>query len=230
MNCEIRNLNKTIASKKILSDVSLTIPSGQIIGLIGPNGAGKSSLLKCIMDLYIADMGSEILFDGQTMEPALFDRIAYMPEKTSLDLSLTPAQTFRFFETFYPGFDPARADELMEIMNLDPEQKIRTMSKGMQEKLQLVLLFARQADLYILDEPLGGVDPAAREQILDTILSIYRPESTLLISTHMIGEIERICDRAIALKDGQVLFDEDVELLREKSGQSLLQHYLEALL
>lgn len=230
MKCEIAHLRKTIQNRTILDDISLVLPPGQIIGLIGPNGAGKSTLLKCIMDLYTPDSDSKILFDGAPRSLNTFEKIAYLPEKTFLDLSSTPQKIFRFFETFYASFDRNRASELMKIMDLDEKQVVRTMSKGMQEKLQLVLLFARNAELYILDEPLGGVDPSAREHILDAILEMYSPASTLLISTHMISEIERILDRAIALKDGRVLFDENVEQLRERSGKSLLSSYLEALL
>ncbi len=229
MELNVRHLSKSYGNRPVLQDVSFTLESGQITGLLGPNGAGKSTLIKCINDLLVYEQG-EISADGKKRDPSDHLRISCLPEKTYLDLNANGKETLRFFEKFYPDFDRKKACRLMEAMDLDLNQPIKSMSKGMQEKQQLILVLSRKAELYILDEPIGGVDPVARQKILDLILEHSSPEASILISTHMIGEIERILDRALILRHGKIVLDEDADTLRQKQGKSLEQIFVETLL
>ncbi|WP_230268418.1 ABC transporter ATP-binding protein [Allobaculum fili] len=229
MELNVRHLSKSYGNRPVLQNVSFTLEPGQITGLLGPNGAGKSTLIKCINDLLVYEQG-EISADGKKLDPSDHLRISYLPEKTYLDLNANGKETLRFFEKFYPDFDRKKACRLMEAMDLDLNQPIKSMSKGMQEKQQLILVLSRKAELYILDEPIGGVDPVARQKILDLILEHSSPEASILISTHMIGEIERILDRALILRHGKIVLDEDADTLRQKQGKSLEQIFVETLL
>lgn len=228
MRMQIVNLNKSYGTKDILHDINLELPAGQIVGLLGPNGAGKSTLIKCINDLL--EFSGDVLIDEKPFTAQDHAKIAYLPEKTYLDPQSTARRTLRFFKSFYPDFDEEKALKLIEKMELDPDQRIKTMSKGMQEKLQLILVLCRNAELYIFDEPIGGVDPAAREKILDLILDNFNENATYLISTHMISEIERILERAIVLRHGRIVMDENVEDIRLRTGKSLQTVFVEALL
>ena len=211
---------KRYGARTVLNGLDLTVRPGRIVGLLGKNGAGKSTLFKLMNDLLTPD-GGEILFCGEPVGEKSKARISYLPERTYLDRDMKISRVYRFFEDFYRDFDRARAEKMLRDLDLDPEMRIRKMSKGMQEKLQLILVMSRDADLYLLDEPLGGVDPSTRETILDTILTNFRDGASLVISTHMIAEVERILDEVIILKDGAVALQGDADELRQKENASI---------
>lgn len=215
-----QNLTKKFGKKTILSDINLEIPHGKIIGLLGRNGAGKSTLIKLINDLLTPTSG-EIIIDDGPIGIHSKEIIAYLPERTYLDKKLTVEQTINFFAEFYQNFDSEKAKKLVKELNLSLDQKISKMSKGMQEKLQLILVMSRKAKLYILDEPLGGVDPATRDYILDTILSNFHDGASVIISTHLIADIERILDEVIFIDNGKIVLTESADKLRRKHNASI---------
>ena len=217
---EIKNLNKQFDNKKILTDINLTIPRGKIIGLLGKNGAGKSTLIKLINDLLTKTSG-EILVNGKEVGVESKKVISYLPERTYLNKQMRVSEVIDFFEDFYDNFDAKKAKRLLKDLDLDINQKLSKMSKGMQEKVQLVLVMSRDAELYILDEPLGGVDPATRDYILDTILSNFSENASVIISTHLISDIERILDEVIFIDKGKVVLQSDADKLRNKEKSSI---------
>ena len=217
---EFRNVNKSFGDKKILKNINLVIPRGKIIGLLGKNGTGKSTLIKLIYDLLSVDSG-EILINGKTVGVESKKIISYLPERTYLDKSMTVENVIKYFEEFYDNFDSNKARKLLKDLKLDTNLKLSKMSKGMQEKVQLVLVMSRKADLYILDEPLGGVDPATRDYILDTILSNFNEGASVIISTHLISDIERILDEVIFINDGEIILSSDSDELRKKEKGSI---------
>ena len=217
---EIRNLNKSFDNKKILDDINLKVSKGKIIGLLGKNGAGKTTLIKIINDLLTADSG-EVLFKGKKIGVYSKEHIAYLPERTYLDKSMKISDVINYFEEFYKNFDKKRAYKLLDSLNLNPDSRIVKMSKGMQEKLQLILVMSRDADLYILDEPIGGVDPATRDYILDTILSNFKEGASIIISTHLISDIERILDEVIFIDKGKIVLSSSADDLRTKEKSSI---------
>ena len=217
---EVKHLTKTFDGKKILDDVNLVIPEGKIIGLLGKNGAGKSTLIKSINDLLTIDEG-EILFKGKKLGVYSKENISYLPERTYLDKSMKVSEIIDYFSEFYKDFDKERAYRLLKDLKLDSEKRIIKMSKGMQEKLQLILVMSRDADLYILDEPLSGVDPATRDYILDTILSNFSEGASVIISTHLISDIERILDEIVFIDKGRVVLQSDADKLRTKENASI---------
>ena len=217
---ECKSLCKSFDDKKILDDINLKIPKGKIIGLLGKNGAGKSTLIKLINDLLTPTSG-EILFNGEKIGVNSKKHISYLPERTYLDKEMKIRDVFKFFTDFYKDFNLSKAEKLLKDLNLNKEQKISKMSKGMQEKLQLVLVMSREAELYILDEPLGGVDPATRDYILDTILSNFKEGSSVIISTHLIADIERILDEVIFIDNGKIILTSSADELRNKEKKSI---------
>ncbi len=217
---ECKNLSKEFDKEKVLDDINLKITNGKIIGLLGKNGAGKSTLLKLINDLLTPTTG-EILFKGEKIGVNSKKHISYLPEKTYLDREMKITEVLKMFTVFYKDFNLEKAEKLLKDLKLDKEQKISKMSKGMQEKLQLVLVMSRDADLYILDEPLGGVDPATRDYILDTIISNFKEGSSVIISTHLISDIERILDEVIFIDNGKIILTSSADELRNKEGKSV---------
>lgn len=217
---ECKHLCKEFDNKIILDNVNLKIPKGKIIGLLGKNGAGKSTFIKLINDLLVPTSG-EILVNGEKIGIKSKEIISYLPERTYLDKEMKISQVLTFFSEFYGNFNKDRAIKLLNDLNLEIGQKISKMSKGMQEKLQLVLVMSRDADLYILDEPLGGVDPATRDYILDTILSNFKDGSSVIISTHLIADIERILDEVIFIDNGKIILTSSADDLRSKEGKSI---------
>ena len=217
---ECNHLTKVFGNHTVLDDVSFTLPRGRIIGLLGQNGAGKTTLIKLINDLLTPTRG-EILFDGAPIGVDSKRRIAYLPERTYLDKSMTVERVLTFFSEFYDNFDEAKARELLKDLDLSPQSRIAAMSKGMQEKLQLILVMSRNADLYILDEPMGGVDPATRDYILDTILQNFAENASVLLSTHLIADIERILDDVIFLHKGKIIETDAADALRAREGCSV---------
>lgn len=217
---ECKNVNKSFGSKKILKNVNLTIPRGKIIGLLGKNGTGKSTLIKLINDLLTLDSG-EILVNDKKIGVESKKIISYLPERTYLDKSMTVEETIKYFADFYEDFDSKKSKKLLKDLDLDINQKLSKMSKGMQEKVQLILVMSRSAELYILDEPLGGVDPATRDYILDTILSNFNEGASVIISTHLISDIERILDEVIFMDKGKIILQSNSDELRTKENSSI---------
>ena len=217
---EVKHLTKTFDNKKILDDVNLVITKGKIVGLLGKNGAGKSTLIKSINDLLTIDEG-EILFKGKKIGVYSKEHISYLPERTYLDKGMKASEVINYFSNFYKDFDRERAYRLLEDLKLDSEKRIIKMSKGMQEKLQLILVMSRDADLYILDEPLSGVDPATRDYILDTILSNFKEGSSIIISTHLITDIERVLDEVVFIDEGKIVLNSSADELRNKEKSSI---------
>ena len=216
---ECKNLCKSYGDKKILKDVNLKIPKGKIIGLLGKNGTGKTTLIKLINDLLTPTSG-EVLINGKRPGVESKKIISYLPEKTYLDREMKVRDAIKYFEEFYDNFDSKRAIKLLKDLDLDINIKIGKMSKGMQEKLQLILVMSRNASLYILDEPLGGVDPATRDYILDTILSNFSEGASVIISTHLISDIERILDEVIFIDKGKIVLTSSTDELRKKEKAS----------
>ena len=217
---ECKNLSKSFDNKKILKDVNLIIPRGKIVGFLGKNGQGKTTLIKLINDLLIPTSG-EILIEGKHPGVESKKIISYLPERTYLDKEMKIIDTLNYFDEFYDNFNIEKAKKLIKDLDLDINQKISKMSKGMQEKLQLILVMSRDADLYILDEPLGGVDPATRDYILDTILSNFKEGSSVIISTHLISDIERILDEVIFIDRGKIILTAPADELRKKEKSSI---------
>ena len=214
------NLCKEFDNKKILKDVNLTIPKGKIIGLLGKNGMGKTTFLKLINALLTPTSG-EVLINGEKPNINSKKVISYLPERTYLDKSMKVSQIITFFDEFYDNFNKEKAIKLLKDLDLDINSKVRKMSKGMQEKLQLILVMSREAELYILDEPLGGVDPATRDYILDTILSNFNEGASVIISTHIISDIERILDDVIFIDKGEIVLTSSADELRKKENASI---------
>ena len=217
---EINNLNKSFDNKEILKDINLSIQNGKIIGLLGKNGVGKTTLIKLINDLLTPTSG-EILIKGQKVGVETKKVISYLPERTYLNKQMKVSEVISYFEDFYDNFDSKKAKKLLKDLDLDINQKLAKMSKGMQEKVQLVLVMSRNADLYVLDEPLGGVDPATRDYILDTILSNFNENASVIISTHLISDIEKILDEVIFIDKGKIVLQSDADKLRNKENASI---------
>ena len=216
----IKDLSKKYDKKTVLSDVDLNVGGGKIIGLLGKNGAGKTTLIKLINDLLTPTKG-EILVNGKKVGVESKKIISYLPERTYLNKQMKVSEVVEFFSDFYDNFDAKKAKKLLKDLDLDINQKLSKMSKGMQEKVQLVLVMSRNADLYILDEPLGGVDPATRDYILDTILSNFNENASVIISTHLISDIERILDEVIFIDKGKIILHDDADKLRNKEKSSI---------
>lgn len=214
---ECKNLCKSYDEKQVLKDVNLKIPKGKIIGLLGKNGTGKTTLIN---DLLTPTSG-EILINGKKPGVESKKIISYLPEKTYIDREMKVKDAIKYFEEFYDNFDSEKAKKLLKDLDLDVNSKISKMSKGMQEKLQLILVMSRNAELYILDEPLGGVDPATRDYILDTILSNFSEGASVIISTHLIADIERILDEVIFIDKGQIIVTSSADELRNKENASI---------
>ena len=214
------NLCKEFDNKQILNNINLIIPKGKIVGLLGKNGSGKTTLIKLINDLLTPTSG-EVLINGE--KPSIKSKkvISYLPERTYLDKSMKVSQIITFFDEFYDNFDKEKAIKLLKDLDLDINSKVSKMSKAMQEKLQLILVMSREAELYILDEPLGGVDPATRDYILDTILSNFSEGASVIISTHLISDIERILDEVIFINKGKIVLTSSADELRKKENASI---------
>ena len=217
---ECKQVCKEFDGIQILKNINLTIPKGRIIGLLGKNGAGKSTLIKLINDLLIPTSG-DVLINGEKPGVKSKEIISYLPERTYLDKDMTIKQIIKYFEEFYNNFDSEKAKKLLKDLDLDINKRITKMSKGMQEKLQLILVMSRKAELYILDEPLGGVDPATRDYILDTILSNFSDGASVIISTHLISDIERVLDDVIFMNKGEIILTSSADELRSKENSSV---------
>lgn len=217
---KVKNLNKSFDGKKIIDDVSFSVERGLIVGLLGKNGSGKTTVIKMINDLLTIDSG-EILIGGEKIGVKTKQKVSYLPERSYLDTSKKIHQIFDYFEDFYADFDRKKAEKMIAELELSPDMKISKMSKGMREKISLALVMSRNADLYILDEPLGGVDPVTRDRILKTILSNFGENSSLIITTHLISDVEKILDKVIFIDGGKIVLEEGADKLRESENASI---------
>jgi ABC-2 type transport system ATP-binding protein len=215
-----QGLTKKYGATLALDNVNLCLPSGKIIGLLGPNGSGKTTLIKLINGLLTPTAG-QVTIDGDAPGPVTKAKVAYLPDNSYLNTWMTVRQIVSYFNDFYADFNPAAAYEMLGRLGISPDQRLKTLSKGNKEKVCLILVMSRQAKLYVLDEPIAGVDPAARDYVLSTIISNYNPEATVLISTHLIADIEQVLDEVVFIRNGQVVLHETVDAIREQHGKSV---------
>lgn len=217
---ECKSLTKKFSNITALSNVNLTLERGRIIGLLGPNGSGKTTLIKLINGLLVPNEGT-LLINGTAPGVETKKIVSYLPEKTYLPEWMRVSEAIEFFQDFYEDFEKKKAYEMLDHLHLDPSRRLKALSKGTKEKVQLILVMSRKADLYCLDEPIGGVDPAARDYILNTIISNYNENATVLISTHLIADIEKVLDEVIFIKEGFVTLQASVDDIRSQEGKSV---------
>lgn len=217
---ECKQLTKKYGYKIALDHVDLQLEPGKVIGLLGPNGSGKTTLIKLINGLLTPTSGS-IEINGTVPGPSTKKVVSYLPERTYLNDWMTAKEIIDFFTDFYEDFRPAKAYDMLASLNISPNDKLKTLSKGTKEKVQLILVMSRNADLYVLDEPIAGVDPAARDYILNTIIANYNPNSTILLSTHLISDIENILDEVVFIKNGHITMHSSVDDIRMQNGKSV---------
>ena len=222
----IRNLSKKYGKHTALKDVSLDIPRGRIIGLLGPNGSGKTTLIKLMNGLLTPGKG-QILIDGTLPGVETKACVSYLPERTYLPPAIRVKQLLSYFTDFYADFDRQKALAMLSSLQISPDASLKTLSKGTKEKVQLIMVMSRKAQLYILDEPIAGVDPAARDYILKTIIQDYSEDASILLSTHLISDIEPILDDVIFLKDGEITLTSSVEDIRNTYGKSVDAYFRE---
>ena len=217
---ECRGLTKSYGRKTALSGVDLTMSRGKIVGLLGPNGSGKTTLIKLACGLLTPTAG-QILVEGK--EPGVESRLAisYLPDKNYLNDWMKVSDLVDYFKDFYSNFDPRRAYDMLSKLNIDPDLRLKTLSKGTKEKVQLILVMSRDAQLYLLDEPIGGVDPATRDYILNTIISNYNSQATIIISTHLIADIEKVLDEVVFISEGRIVLSSSVDEIRAENGKSV---------
>ena len=219
-------LVKNYGGTRALDGLELELPQGKIVGLLGPNGSGKTTFLKIAAGLLTPSAG-EVTVCDRKIGPETKAVVSYLPDKTYLNRQQRICEILDFFQDFYADFDRARAEKMLQALAIDTNAKLKTLSKGSKEKVQLILAMSRAAKLYLLDEPIGGVDPAARDYILSTILNNYSRDATVILSTHLIGDIEPILDEAVFLKDGRVFAHRNAEELRETEGMSVDAYFRE---
>ena len=217
---ELKNVSKYYGDIAAVDNISLTIKDGVVMGLLGTNGAGKSTLLRSMAGILKPEHG-EILINGMVPGPETKAKVSYLPDNNYLSNWMNITQMIDFYGDFYSDFNKDKAYGMLASLGLDPKQKFKTMSKGMKEKVQLVLVMSREAELYCLDEPIAGVDPAARDYILRTIISNYAEGATVLISTHLIADVEKVLDEVVFIRDGEIVRHASVEELRETYDRSV---------
>ena len=215
-----KELTKRYGSTRALNGLSLELPQGKIVGLLGPNGSGKTTFLKLAAGLLTPTTGT-VQVCGQPVGPGTKAMVSYLPDRSYLNKNQRIREILDFFQDFYADFDRARAEKMLQALAIDTNAKLKTLSKGNQEKVQLALVMSRRAKVYLLDEPIGGVDPAARDYILNTIITNYEPDATVLISTHLIADVERVLDEFVFLYEGRVLRQGSTDEVREETGKSL---------
>lgn len=218
---QLTQLTKCYAGNQpALDNLTLSLPQGRIIGLLGPNGSGKTTLLKLCAGLLTPTSGS-IAICGQPVSPATKAIVSYLPDRTYFDGKQTVQEQLNMFQDFYADFDRDRAEKMLESLDLSPASRFGSLSKGNKEKVQLILVMSRRARLYLLDEPIGGVDPAARDYILNTIIHNYEPTATVVISTHLIADVEQVLDEFVFLFQGRCIRSGSVDQVREEEGKTL---------
>ena len=223
---QCKDLSKTYGRTQALEGVNLSIAPGRIVGLLGPNGSGKTTLIKLANGL-LTPSGGSLSVCGEEVGKNSRALVSYLPERTSVPLWMTAEQLLDFYGDFYPDFRRDAAEEMLSALGIAPKQRIRQMSKGTREKVQLIVTMSRRARLYLLDEPIGGVDPATRDYILSTIITNYDPDAAVVISTHLIADVERVLDDVIFLNQGRVVLQSSVDEIREREGKSVDQLFRE---
>ena len=223
---ECKNLCKRYGSVQALDDVSFTVEPGRVVGLLGPNGSGKTTLIKLANGL-LTPTGGELLINGQKPGKTTRAQVSYLPDRPCLPEWMSAEKLLNMFSDFYADFQPDKAREMLEKLGIDPKQKIKQMSKGTREKVQLILVMSRKAELYLLDEPIGGVDPATRDYILETIIRNYNPSASVVISTHLIADVEQVLDDVIFINHGQIVLKSSVDDIREQQGKSVDAYFRE---
>ena len=217
---EISNLTKKFGDLTALDDVTVSLEQGQIVGLLGPNGSGKTTLIKILNGLLQPTSGS-VTINGSAPGVETKKVVAYLPDRNALPEYMTASQLMDIYEDFFEDFDRLKAEAMVDDLGIDRKQTMKKMSKGTKEKLQLCLVMARQAEVYLLDEPIGGVDPATRDYILRTIISNYNENAVVLISTHLIADVESVLDDVVFIKDGRVVLHKAADEIREEKGESV---------
>ncbi len=223
---EINGLSKSYGKKSALENIDLKIERGRIIGLLGPNGSGKTTLIKLINGLLTPNSGA-ITVDGSPIGEKSRLAVSYLPDKTYLPDWMKVNNVLKMFSEFYENFDMAKAEDMLRKLGINGDERLKALSKGTKEKVQLILVMCRNAKLYLLDEPIGGVDPAARDYILNTIITTYNPDASVVISTHLISDIEKVLDEAIFINNGQIVLHDTVDNIREKEGKSVDGYFRE---
>ena len=217
---ECKQLSKSYGKAPALENVSFAIEPGRIVGLLGPNGSGKTTLIKLANGLLTPDSG-EILIDGAAPGRETHAVVSYLPERTAIPIWMSAGQLMDFYQDFYRDFRRQTAEEMLRHLDIRPTQRIRQMSKGTREKVQLIMVMSRSAKLYLLDEPIGGVDPATRDYILATIISNYNPEASVILSTHLIADVEKVLDEVVFIDKGHLVLQSSVDQIREEKGMSV---------
>ena len=217
---ECNELVKRYGHAPALDHLTLTVEPGHIVGLLGPNGSGKTTLIKLANGL-LTPTGGQILVDGKVPGAQTHAEVSYLPERTCIPLWMSTRKLLDFYQDFYADFRRERAEEMLAHLNIRMDQTIKQMSKGTREKVQLIMVMSRAAKLYLLDEPIGGVDPATRDYILNTIISNYDPDAAVIISTHLIADVEQVLDEVIFVNQGKVVLQSSVDAIREEKGMSV---------
>lgn len=218
LRCE--NLTKQYGKTTALNEVSFTLESGKIVGILGPNGSGKTTLIKILNGLLTPTSGA-LYIEGEKPGPSTKAKVAYLPDNIYLNSWMRVEQIVAYFADFYADFSSERAFEMLNRLGISPKQKLKSLSKGNKEKVCLILVMCRQAKLYVLDEPIAGVDPAARDYVISTIINNYNPEATVMISTHLIADIEQILDEVLFIRDGHLVLKQSVDEIRAEEGKSV---------
>ena len=217
---ECKGLTKRFGRTAALDEVSLTVEPGRIVGLLGPNGSGKTTLIKLANGLLTPD-GGYIAVCGTAPGRESHSLVSYLPERTAIPTWMTARQLLDFYGDFYQDFRREAAEEMLDHLGIQPRQAVKQMSKGTREKVQLIMVMSRAARLYLLDEPIGGVDPAARDYILNTIISNYNSQATIIISTHLIADIEKVLDEVVFISEGRIVLSSSVDEIRAENGKSV---------
>lgn len=223
---EYKGVTKNYGSKRAVDNVDLSLEPGKIVGLLGPNGAGKTTMIKMAAGLVSASRG-DVLVDGIHPGAETKEHVAYLSDRVIIPEYMTAGEMVRMYGDFFKDFNKEKAVDMLLSLGISNKMKLREMSKGTKEKLQLVLVMSRQAKVYLLDEPIGGVDPAARDYILQTIITNYSPEALVVISTHLIGEVESVLDDVVFIKEGKILLNRNADELREEKGVSVEELFKE---
>ena len=223
---ECKSLCKRYGSVQALDNVSFEVEPGRVVGLLGPNGSGKTTLIKLANGL-LTPTGGEILINGEKPGKKTKARVSYLPDRPCLPEWMSAEKLLDMFTDFYGDFQRDKAQEMLEKLGIDPKQKIKQMSKGTREKVQLILVMSRKAELYLLDEPIGGVDPATRDYILETIIRNYNPSASVVISTHLIADVEQVLDDVIFINHGRIVLKSSVDDIREQQGKSVDAYFRE---
>ena len=223
---ECKSLCKRYGNVQALDNVSFAVEPGRVVGLLGPNGSGKTTLIKLANGL-LTPTGGELLINGQKPGKSTRAQVSYLPARPCLPEWMSAEKLLNMFADFYADFQRDKAQEMLEKLGIDPKQKIKQMSKGTREKVQLILVMSRKAELYLLDEPIGGVDPATRDYILETIIRNYNPSASVVISTHLIADVEQVLDDVIFINHGQIVLRSSVDDIREQQGKSVDAYFRE---